>query len=158
MGELAATQERLEEWATLHHLLHEILAASAPFEASVAAVTERYELDLTDRRVLMRRWRPCQTRINALVDFCEGIEHIGRPYQRDAHELRGARYAVDVVAAQLALEDTLQDQQPLVEALAELADEFQTVCHRHLAVADREMQKLVQHLQRLSATRGGGLA
>ncbi len=158
IAELLLAQEQLAEWGRLHHLLHEVLAASAPFHAGLASVLEGDQLGPTERHALHMSWRPCQQRINALVDFCEGIKHIGRPYIRDAHELRGARCAVDIVSVQLMLEDTLTDERPHTQALVELADDFQTACHRHLAVADREMQVLIDLLQGVSAALLWGLS
>ncbi len=158
IAELLLAQEQLAEWGRLHHLLHEVLAASAPFHAGLASVSGGDHLQPTERHALHMSWRPCQQRINTLVDFCEGIKHIGRPYKRDAQELRGARCAVDIVSVQLILEDTLTDERPHTQAVVELTDDFQAACHRHLAVADREMQVLIDLLPRVSAALFWGLS
>ena len=158
VAEFLLAQEQLAEWGKLHHLLHEVLTASAPFYAGLAAVSGCDQLQPPERHALHMNWRPCRERISALANFCEGIKHIGRPFERDAQELRGARCAVDIVAVQVMLEDALTDERPHTQALVELADDFRTACHRHLAVADREMQVHIDLLRRASAVLFGGLS
>ena len=157
-GESVLAQKRLAEWARLHHLLHQVLATAAPFEAGLATLPAHGQLGPDDQRELLLSWRLCQEKVNALVDFAEGIEHIGRRFERKAHELQGARWAVELVAVQLVLEDTLKDQRPPVEALVELADDLRSVCHRHLAEADGEMMKLIDLFQRPLAAQLAGSA
>ena len=156
--ESVLAQERLAEWARLHHLLHQVLATAAPFEAGLATLPAHGQLGPDDQRELLLSWRLCQQKINALVDFAEGIEHVGKRFERRAHELQGARWAVAIVAVQLVIEDTLKDQRPLAEALVELADDLRSVCYRHLAEADGEMMKLIDLLQRPLAAQVGGSA
>jgi hypothetical protein len=89
-------------------------------------------------------WRPCQRMVYRLVEFSEGVEWISRPFSREATQMRGAAWAVETVAVQLAIEGALSDDQPDRGALAELVDELLAVCQRHLAIADREMSNLAR--------------
>jgi len=134
----------LAEWTTLHHLLQEVLDAAAPFQAGIVTAERCGYIDSSRRREMFVNWRPCQDRIYRLVEFSEGIQRIGRPYRREARHLRGARWAVEIIALQLMIEETLSDHHPHPTALVELVDDFRTVCLCHLAIANREMRSLVQ--------------
>ena len=134
----------IAEWTRLHHLLQEVLDSAAPFQAGIVAVEQRGRIDAARRREMFVNWRPCQDRIYRLVEFSEGVQRIGRPYRREARHLRGARWAVEIVALQLVIEETLSDHYPHPIALVELVDDFRTVCLRHLAIANREMRSLVE--------------
>lgn len=133
---------RLAEWSALLHLLQDVLDAVAPFQAGIVAVEQSRIIDAARRRETFVGWRPCQARIYRLVEFSERVRHIGRPYRREPRHLRGVRWAVEIVALQSMIEDTLSDRYPLPSALVELIDELRTVCLRHVALANRELRSL----------------
>lgn len=154
--ELISLQARMAEWKELHHLLHEVLAAFSLFHARIAPFGED-GFSSTERRALLQNWRSCQDGVDMLVDFAEGVGYIGRPFGREGRELRGERWVVEIVALRLMLEDALKEDHPDPEGLLELADEFNSVCHRHLALADRRLRAVVDKLQRLSTRLLGGI-
>jgi hypothetical protein len=137
----------------LHHLLQELLDAVGAFEAGSVAALRRGHIDEVNQTELFVNWRPCQIRISQLVEFSEGVLHIGRPYRRETNRLHGARWAVEIVALQLMIEDTLSDKSPLPGALFELVDDLQSACYRHLAIANREMRNLAPNQQPPDALR-----
>jgi len=70
--------QALYEWKELHNALDEILNALAPFMAQMErAQASAQELDLEDLRSL---WRPVSPRVDALLDFGQHIQHIGKAY------------------------------------------------------------------------------
>ncbi len=155
--ELAARQAQVAEWVACHHRLHEVLLAFSPFHARLASIGQG-GLDAAELQALLQNWRLCQDTIDRLVDFAEGVDHIGSPFRREGRELRGERWAVDVVAMQLLFEDVLKEERPSPGDLRELAGEFSSLCHRHLALADRELRAAMDELQRLSACLVGEMA
>ncbi len=154
--ELTSLQAQLAEWKELHHLLHEVLTAFAPFHARLIPLGEN-GFSAAERQALLRNWRPCQDGVDMLMDFAEGVEHIGRPFRREGRELRGERWVVEIVALRLLLEDALKEDNLSPESLLELAAEFNSACHRHLALADRKLRAAVDKLQRLSTHLLGGM-
>ena len=135
---------RLAEWTEVQRLLHELLDAAMPLEAGVVAAARCGRLQPDGRREMFVNWRPCQERIYRLVEFGERINHIGRPFRRGARLLTGARWAVEIVALQLVIEETLSEPRPHAEALVEFIGDLWTACLRHLAIANREMNTLVR--------------
>jgi hypothetical protein len=156
VAELTSLQARMAEWVELHHLLHRLLSAFAPFHARLIPPREG-RLDAAERQLLLQNWRPCQAVLDRLVDFAEEVEHIGRPFQREGRELDGERWVVEVVALQSLLEDALKEEDVRPESLLELAEELVGTCHRHLALADHKLKATVDGLQRLSTSLLGGL-
>jgi len=147
---LTALQAHMVEWEECHHLLHEVLSAFSPFHAHLASLRED-GLSTAGRQVLLQNWRPCQERLDVLVDFTERIVHIGSPLQRENRGLRGEPWAIEIVALQRLLEDTLKENDPSPENLLELADAFNSACHRHLALADRNLRTAMDKSHRLIA-------
>ncbi len=154
--ELSALQMEMAEWRELHLLLHNVLVAFAPFCAGLVPF-DASGFTATERQALLQNWRPCQDGIDMLADFACGIKHIGKPFERIGRELRGERWIVEIVALQLLLEDTLKEDFPNPASLLELADEFSSACHRHLALADRKLGAVVDKLQQLSTCLLGGM-
>ncbi|HEY72934.1 MAG TPA: hypothetical protein G4N99_06630 [Thermoflexia bacterium] len=156
-AELDVLQGQMAEWSELHHFLHESLVAFTVFQARLTPFGEhngehngRYNLDAGERQMLLQDWRLCQSRLDALADFAEGVKCIGRSFRREGRKLYGERWAVEVIALQLLFEDALTENDLNLVSLFELAEEFNTVCHRYLALADRKLLTAVDELRRLS--------
>jgi hypothetical protein len=156
IAEMTALQAQTAEWKELHHLLHETLAAFSPFHARLVPFSAG-GFSTAERQALLQNWRPCQDGIDMVADFACGIEHIGKPFERAGRELRGERWAVEIVALQLLLEDALKEESPSPQSLLELAEEFDSACHRHMALADRKLRAVVDKLQQLSTCLLGGM-
>jgi hypothetical protein len=154
--ELTALQAQMTEWKELHHLLHEVLAAFSLFHARLI-LCGKDGFSAAERQALLQSWRPCQDGLDMLADFAEEIKHIGRQFRREGRELRGERWVVEIIALQLLFEDMLKEDNPSPESLLELAEEFNSACHRHLALADRKLRAVVDKLQRLSTRLLGGM-
>jgi hypothetical protein len=154
--ELTALQAHMVEWKEYHHLLHEVLAAFSLFHTQLIPFGED-GLGTAERQALLQNWRLCQERLDVLVDFAEEVDHIGSPFHREGRKLRGERWIVEIVALQLLFEDVLKEDNPSPESLLELADAFNSACHRHLTLADRKLRTVVDKLQRLSKRLLGGM-
>jgi len=157
IAELTALQAQVVEWKEYHHLLHEVLTAFSLFHARLISFEED-GFSAAERQALLQNWRPCQGRLDMLVDFAEEIDHIGSPFQREGRQLRGERWVVEIVALQLLLEDVLKEDNPSPESLLELGEAFNSACYRHLALTDRELRTVVDKLQQLSTHLLGGMA
>ena len=157
VGELDALHARLAEWTTAHHLIHGVLSDGGPFEAAATSVGDG-RLDALQRQALLRHWRPCQQALDRLIDFAEGIVHIGRPFEWRESGMAGDRWVVDLVALQRSLEDALADERTNGGGLIELAAALRDACLRGLTVADERLQALVDELRRASVALWGGMA
>jgi len=146
---LGALQGQMTEWSELHRLLHGVLLALSLFQAHLTPFCKG-DLSTNERQMLLQDWRLCQGKLDALADFAEGIERIGRPFQREGRELCGERWAVEIVALQLLFEDTLTEEDFSLAGLFDLAEEFAAVCHRHLALANHKLLTAVGESRRLS--------
>jgi hypothetical protein len=153
---LTALHVQLAEWVTLHHLIHDLLATLAPFRALLASIGQS-ALGTANRQALLQSWRPCQRCADGLADFAEEITCIGRPFRRNGRELEGERWVVDVVALQTLIEDALKEQALDPGNLLELVEELDSVCHCHLAVADRGLRMAAGGVRRLDTSLLGGL-
>jgi hypothetical protein len=147
---------QLAEWTGLHRLIHDLLASLAPFRALLASI-KGSALDTEGRQALLQDWRYCQCCVDKLTDFAEEVTSIGKPFHRKGRELEGERWAVDVVALQVLVEDALKEDDLALEGLIELIEELSGACHRHLAVADRELTAVADRTRRLLTILQGGL-
>ncbi len=153
---LAALHVQLAEWVELHHLIHDLLTALAPFRALLVSV-DGSVLGATERQALLQGWRPCQRCVDGVADFAEEIEGIGRPLRRNGRGLEGERWVVDLAALQALIEDALKEEGLDPGNLLELVEELDGACHRHLAVADRGLRMAAGGVRRLTASLLGGL-
>jgi hypothetical protein len=147
-AEILSRIDRLDEWRTLHHLLHEVLVAVGPFRANLELATSG-GLTVAQRQSLLHNWRICQDRMDALANFADGVRWIGRPFRQERSELRGASWAVETIGLRLLVEDSLKEDSPSAENLREITDEFTDACHRHMAVADHHLQDILDEVEHL---------
>ncbi len=152
---LFALQAREAEWAALHRLIRGVLDGLAPFR-SLLVPRGGDGLGAAERQALLQNWRPCQRSVDGLVGFAEEVQHIGRPFRRDGRQLEGERWAVDVVSLQLLLEDALKEDVPDPGSMCELAEEMDSACRRHLALAEHGLRAAVERVRRLCASLMGG--
>ncbi len=154
--ELDALQAQIDEWAALQRLLHQAWVAFALFRARLGPAESSLGAD--ERQMLLQDWRLCQGKLDALTGFAEEIEHIGQPLRREGRELRGERWAVEILALQLSLEDVLKEENLSQASLLDLGGEFESACQRSLAWADDGMRVAGDQLRRLSARLSGGVS
>jgi hypothetical protein len=143
-------QAQASEWATLNRLIHDVLVALAPFHSLLVSF-ERSDLSAAERQALLQRWRPCQRCVDELADLAEDIACVGHPLRREGRKLEGERWAVDVVALQMLIEDALKEENLSPGSLLELAEELDSACHRHLAMVSRRLKTAVDEMGRLLA-------
>lgn len=109
----------------LHHLLA-LRTAFAPFQAAlkrhISPIPEGWE-----RRQLLSLWRPCQTRLDLLLD------HV--PLQ--------AEWAIHLDLLRQELEGNLVDDTYSPGALADVASGFEQACEMGLLQLERELRTVV---------------
>ncbi len=151
---LASLQAQLSEWKELHHILHEILAAFAPFNANLRVLGQA-SANPGNGRALLQTWRPCQRHVDYLIDFESRAEYIrpASPAPGTALVDWGSRIAL----LRREVEDRLREAHWSLEGLLDLADEFGYACDCYLSLADRELRRIVEKVQRLYTHLLGGL-
>jgi hypothetical protein len=156
LQQLSALQAQLGEWKELHHLLHELLAAFSPFYANLRALGTT-EAGPANGRALLQGWRPCQTEVDRLMDFESGVEHIQLPRRWEGRAAPRPDWGARIASLRREVEDRLREEQWSPEGLIDLADEFNQACDCYLSLADRELRRAVEHVQRLYTHLLGGL-
>jgi hypothetical protein len=156
LRQLSALQAQLGEWKELHHILHEVSAAFAPFYANLYALNQA-EVGPVDWRALLRGWRPCQTEVDGLADFESGVEYIRESLRREGGRASRPDWGARIGSLQREVADRLREEQCSAEGLMDLADEFNQACDCYLNLADRELRRAVERVQRLYTNFVGGL-
>ena len=156
LQQLSTLQAQLGEWKELHHILHEVLAAFSPFYANLRTL-DRTKVGSMNGRALLRGWRPCQTEVDRLMDFESGVEHIQLSLRREGTALVRPDWGARIASLRREVEDRLREERWDVEGLIDLADEFNQACDCYLSLADRELRRIVEKVQRLYTCLLGGL-
>ena len=156
LQQLSALQAQLGEWKELHHLLHELLAAFSPFYANLRAL-DNTGAGPANGRTLLQGWRPCQTEVDRLMDFEISAEHIRIPRHREGGTASRPGWGARIGSLRREFEDRLREERWSIEGLVDLADEFNQACDCYLSLADRELRRSVEKVQRLYTHLLGGL-
>ncbi|MDY6875044.1 MAG: hypothetical protein SWK90_02405 [Chloroflexota bacterium] len=153
---LAALQAQLGEWKELHHILHQVLTAFSPFRANLY-VLGRAEVKPTEWRTLLRDWRSCQTEVDQLMDFESGVEYIRHSLRREGATASRPDWGKRIASLRREVEERLREERWSAEGLVDLADELDQTCDCYLSLADRELRRVVEKVQRLYTHLIGGL-
>ena len=156
LQQLSAFQAQLGEWKELHHILHEVLAAFSPFYADLRALN-RTEVKPTEWRALLRGWRSCQTEVDRLMDFESSVEYIRPSLHREGTTASRPDWGIRIASLRCEVEDGLREEKWNTEGLVDLADELNRACDCYLSLADRELRRVVEKVQRLYTHLIGGL-
>jgi len=156
LQQLSSLQAQLGEWKELHHLLHGLLATFSPFYANLRAFGHT-AAGPTNGRTLLQGWRPCQTEVDRLMDFEISAEHIQIPHHRERGTASRPGWGARIGSLRREFEDRLREERWNIEGLVDLADEFNQACDCYLSLADRELRRSVEKVQRLYTHLLGGL-
>jgi len=154
---LSALQAQLGEWKDLHRLLYQLLAAFAPFHANLRALGHA-EAGPANGRALLQGWRPCQTAVDRLMDFESSVAYIPIPHRQKGRPATHPDWGARIAALRLEVEDRLREEQWSTHGLVDLADEFNQACDCYLSLADRELRRDVERVERLYTHLLGGLS
>lgn len=156
LQQLSALQAQLGEWKELHHILHEVLAAFSPFYANLH-VLNRAEVGAVEWRALLRGWRSCQSEVDRLMDFESRVEYIRLSLHHEGSAASHPDWSARIVSLRREVEDRLREERWNAEGLIDLADELDQACDCYLSLADRELRRAVEKVQRLYTHLIGGL-
>jgi len=156
LTQLSTLQAQLGEWKELHHVLHEVLAAFSPFYADLRALSHA-AAGPTNGRTLLRGWRSCQTEVDRLMDFESSVEYIGQSLHREGTTASRPDWGTRIALLRREVEDRLREERWDTEGLVDLADELNRACDCYLSLADRELRRVVEKVQRLYTHLIGGL-
>jgi len=106
---------------------------------------------------LLRGWRACQTKVDRLMDFESSVEYIRASIRRQGSAASRPDWGTRIGSLRCEVEDRLKEQRWNVEGLIDLTDEFDQACDCYLSLADRELRRVVEKVQRLYALMIGGL-
>lgn len=135
MSESASVQQLQLEG--ISHRLHNLIglrAALAPFRSSIHILEEPSQ-DADARRRLLALWRPCQARLDLLLDS----------------PLTDSVWNGHLRLLRQEMEDTLMDEVYSFRALTELTEALDQACEGVLLEVDRDLQGLVAQLDRVGA-------
>lgn len=156
LQQLSVLQAQLEEWAALHHGLHELLAAFFPFHTSLHAL-EIAEAEPAQGRALLRGWRHCQAAVDRLRELESNVTHIQLFPPRDGPVAPGLDWGTRIAWLRREVEDRLREERWSIEGLIDLADAFDQACHCYLSLTDQELDRTVQTVRRVYSQLVGGL-
>jgi len=156
LQQLSALQAQLGEWKELHHILHKVLAAFSPFYANLQALGH-VEAGPANGRALLRGWRPCQTEVDQLMDFVSSVEYIRFSVGREGTAASRPDWSARIASLRREVEDRLREEKWNTAGLVDLADEFNQACDCYLGLADRELRRVIEKVQRLHTHLLGGL-
>ena len=156
LRQLSTLQAQLGEWKELHHILHDVLASFSPFYADLRALSYT-DAKPTGGRALLRGWRPCQTGVDRLLDFESRVEQIQLFPRGERTAPSRPDWGARLASLRREMEDRLREDRWSTEGLIDLADEFNHACDCYLSLADRELRRVVEKVQRLSTRLLGGL-
>jgi hypothetical protein len=156
LQQLSVLQAQLWEWKDLHRILHNMLAAFSSFYADLRALSY-VEAGPTNGRTLLRGWRPCQTEVDRLMDFESRVEYIRLCLRPERTVPSRPDWGARIASLRREVEDRLREERWNAEGLVDLADEFNQACDCYLSLADRELRRVVEKVQRLYTHLIGGL-
>jgi hypothetical protein len=121
----------------ISHRLHNLIglrAALDPFRSSIR-ILETSSQDAEARRRLLALWRPCQARLDLLLDSL----------------LTDSVWDGRLRLLRQEMEDTLMDEVYSFQALTELTEALDQACEGVLLEIDRDVQGLVAQLDQVGA-------
>jgi hypothetical protein len=122
----------------LHHLLG-LRTAFAPFRAALERHTDPTH-EGWERRQLLSLWRPCQARLDQLLDYATP----------------GMKWASWLDLLRQELEGNLVDERYSPAALADVAGGFEQACEAGLLQLEGELRAVVQAVERSGGGEEGG--
>ena len=103
--QLRTLHDELYEWKQLHNDLDEIIYAMAPFEVQVNLFDKNPRS--IDAKSLRNLWRGVAIKVDALIQFAKGIQHIGIRYELLPEGMKGERWAIQTCAGCTAISENL---------------------------------------------------
>ncbi|HEC33556.1 MAG TPA: hypothetical protein ENI37_02430 [Chloroflexi bacterium] len=131
----AQPQVRLEVISRCFQRLIGLRAALAPFRATLQTLAERVQ-EPEGRRQLLALWRPCQERLDLLLDTAP-------------------KNAVRIHLLRQEVEDNLLDEVYSPVALTDLMDAFDQACEALLLEIGEDLRETVAALQEATAGKQG---
>ena len=139
----------LYEWKEVHNLLNDIIYVLDQFSREVERMDATNQPG--DLRSLGRLWRPVAAKIAVLLDWSSGVNFVSVPVGRlDDGSLQGPDWAVELEAARLRLEETLQPANFDPAVLYDATQDFSDVAERHMYLADKRLRDTAGELYTLS--------
>lgn len=149
LNQFKTFHSHLYEWKEVHNLLNDIIYVLDQFAREV----ERMDAASTpgDPRALARLWRPVAAKMAVLLDWSSDVRFIAAPFVRQATgALTGPDWAVELEAARLRLEETLQPAGFNPAVLYDSTQDFSDVAERHMYLADKRLRDTAGELYTLS--------
>jgi len=100
--------------------------------------------------LLARLWRPISQKVNAMLEWGKGIQHIGTPFVQNEQGLQGVTWAVEMCIVKEHLDELLRSAQVDANALFDARGEFNEKAETHMYLADKKLRETADELYSLS--------
>lgn len=141
---------RLFEWKELHNLMNEVTFTLDQFTREV----ERNDAtgEPIRPRALTRLWRPVAQKVDILLEWAGGVQHIASPAfkSKDDGSVVGPGWAVELHNARTRLDKALPKADKDPQELYDATFDFSDAAERHMYLADKHLRDTAQELYNLS--------
>lgn len=146
----------LHEWKELHNFLNDVLLMFGPFTLAI----DRMEIkkEQPDLYTLKLLWKPILRRVNELLEWGKGIQHIGKPFVPSEQGAQGETWAIELYAVKDELDKSLNPSDSEPSGLSKACSEFGDKAETHMYLADKKLRETADELYSLSRVVLGSLS
>jgi hypothetical protein len=129
---------RLWEFKELHNYLNDVVFVLDQFSREVERLDAAGQKG--DARMLGRLWRPIDQKVDRLVDFARGVQHIADRLIETNGSWQGPAWAIELYMAARHINDLLLPANYDLSALYEATYAFSDAAEKHLYLADKQLR------------------
>jgi hypothetical protein len=109
-------------------------------------------------RLLAQLWRPVSQKVDALLEWAEGVKYIGVAFAQSEQGSHGEPWAVDLYVAKEHLDQLLKSAKVEAGDLFDARGEFGERAETHMYLADKKLRETADELYSLSRVVLGSLS
>jgi len=129
---------RLWEFKELHNALNDVVFVLDQFSREVERLDAAGQRG--DIRTLGRLWRPIDQKVDLLIEFAKGVQHIGTPLVEMKGSWQGPPWAIELRMAAQRVNDLLTPANYDFAALYDATYAFSDAAEKHLYLADKQLR------------------
>jgi hypothetical protein len=139
---------RLWEFKELHNALNDVIFVLDQFAREV----ERWDAvgQAGNVRALARLWRPVDQKVDLLITFAAGVQHIAAPLVERNGGWQGPAWAIELQSAAQRINALLSPSDYDFAALYDATNAFSDSADKHLYLADKQLRDTAGELYNLS--------
>ena len=139
---------RLWEFKELHNTLNDVVFVLDQFAREVERLDAAGQTG--DVRALTRLWRPVDRKVDLLIEFAAGVQHIGAPLVQRNGSWQGPAWAIELQSAAQRINELLSPTDYDFTALYDATNAFSDSADKHLYLADKQLRDTAGELYNLS--------